>query len=173
MGQRIDRRAVHDQAARAADPELEDVPAEPPQGNRRHRFPDRPTADWTALQILQAFPLDTAPRFLIGDRDGIYGGDVVRTLENLEIGQKVISARSPWQNGYCERVVGTLKLPNTTENRDRRMFSGMLIPRGGRFWMSLSESRGQPSQNYNLFGADKVLTWDSRRLFANSLNFIA
>ena len=70
---------------------------------------DRPTAEWTALQILQAFPFDTSPRFLIRDRDGIYGDEVVRTLENLGIEEKVISARSPWQNGYCERVVGTLK----------------------------------------------------------------
>ncbi len=68
-----------------------------------------PTAEWTALQLYQAFPFDTAPRFLVQDRDGIYGSEVVAALEAMGIEQKVISARSPWQNGYCERVVGTLK----------------------------------------------------------------
>ena len=68
-----------------------------------------PTAEWTALQLYQAFPYDTAPRFLVRDRDGVYGNKVVEALEAMGIEQKVISARSPWQNGYCERVVGTLK----------------------------------------------------------------
>ena len=69
----------------------------------------RPTAEWTALQLFQAFPYDTAPRFLVRDRDGIYGSEVVAALEAMGIEQKMISAQSPWQNGYCERVVGTLK----------------------------------------------------------------
>ena len=70
---------------------------------------DQPTAEWTTLQLYQAFPYDTAPRFLVRDRDGIYGGAVVRALELMGIQEKVITARSPWQNGYCERIVGTLK----------------------------------------------------------------
>jgi len=68
-----------------------------------------PTAEWTALQLNLAFPFDTAPKYLIRDRDRIYGEKVVQALENMDIKEKVISARSPWQNGYCERVVGTLK----------------------------------------------------------------
>jgi len=68
-----------------------------------------PTAEWTALQLNLAFPYDTAPKYLIRDRDRIYGEKVVQALENMDIQEKVISARSPWQNGYCERVVGTLK----------------------------------------------------------------
>lgn len=68
-----------------------------------------PTAEWTSLQLLQAFPFETAPRYIVRDRDKIYGERVQETLRTLEIEEKVISARSPWQNGYCERVVGTLK----------------------------------------------------------------
>lgn len=68
-----------------------------------------PTAEWTALQLYQAFPFDSAPRFLVRDRDGIYGGAVSAALASMGVEEKVISARSPWQNGYCERVVGTLK----------------------------------------------------------------
>jgi putative transposase len=68
-----------------------------------------PTADWTSLQLIQAFPFDTAPRFLIRDRDGIYGQHVIDTLGILGINQVVTSRRSPWQNGYCERVIGSIR----------------------------------------------------------------
>ena len=68
-----------------------------------------PTGEWTARQIIQAFPFDTAPRFLIRNRYRICSGQVEDALCLMGIEQKVISARSPWQNGYCKRVVGTLK----------------------------------------------------------------
>jgi len=68
-----------------------------------------PTADWTSLQLIQAFPFDTAPRFLIRDRDGVYGPKVIDTLDFLDLEQIVIAPRSPWQNGYCERVIGTIR----------------------------------------------------------------
>jgi len=60
-----------------------------------------PAADWTSLQLIQAFPFDSAPQFLIRDRDGIYGNQVVDTLKILGINQVITSRRSPWQNGYC------------------------------------------------------------------------
>ena len=68
-----------------------------------------PSAEWTARQLYQAFPFDSAPKYLVRDRDGIYGNEVVEALRNMGIEEKVISAQSPWQNGYCERVVGSLK----------------------------------------------------------------
>lgn len=68
-----------------------------------------PTAGWTSLQLVQAFPFDTAPRYLIRDRDGIYGQKVVDTIDILGIEQIVTAPRSPWQNGYCERVIGTIR----------------------------------------------------------------
>jgi len=68
-----------------------------------------PTADWTSLQLIQAFPFDTAPRYLIRDRDGVYGPKVIDTLDILDIEQIVTAPRSPWQNGYCERVIGTIR----------------------------------------------------------------
>ena len=70
---------------------------------------ESPTAEWTSLQITQAFPFDTAPRFLIRDRDGIYGKKVVDTLKAMDIHQIIISRKSPWQNGHCERVVGSIR----------------------------------------------------------------
>ena len=59
-----------------------------------------PTAEWTALQLRQAFPFETAPRFLIRDRDGIYGNEVEQAIKQLGMEGVVISPRSPWQNGY-------------------------------------------------------------------------
>lgn len=68
-----------------------------------------PTAEWTARQLVQAFPFESAPKYLIRDRDGIFGEEVQQAIEFLGMKEKVISARSPWQNGYCERMVGTIK----------------------------------------------------------------
>jgi putative transposase len=68
-----------------------------------------PSAAWTARQLVHAFPFETAPRYLVRDRDCIYGDDFVRTVKHLQIEQKLTSFRSPWQNGYCERLVGTLR----------------------------------------------------------------
>jgi transposase InsO family protein len=68
-----------------------------------------PTAEWTSLQLIQAFPFDSAPRFLIRDRDSIYGEQVTETTRVLGIKQKVIAYESPWQNGYVERVIGSMR----------------------------------------------------------------
>ena len=68
-----------------------------------------PTAEWTARQLVQAFPEDTAPRFLVRDRDSIYGERVRETVEMLGIEEVVTAARSPWQNPYSERLIGSLR----------------------------------------------------------------
>jgi transposase InsO family protein len=54
-------------------------------------------------------PFDSAPRYLIRDRDSTYGPKVINALEILGIEQIVTAPRSPWQNGYCERVIGTIR----------------------------------------------------------------
>src|SRR5204862_4618295 len=68
-----------------------------------------PTADWIAQQITEAFPWDEAPRYLIRDRDAVYGSVVTRRLRAMGIRDKPISAGSPWQNGFAERLIGTLR----------------------------------------------------------------
>ena len=68
-----------------------------------------PNSDWTSLQLIQAFPFDSAPRYMIRDRDGIYGQQVPDTLKALGIEQVVAAPRAPWQNGYCERVIGSIR----------------------------------------------------------------
>ncbi len=68
-----------------------------------------PTAEWTAQQIIEAFPFDEAPRFLIRDRDGIYGHAFRKRVESLGIEQVLIAPRSPWQNPYAERMIGSIR----------------------------------------------------------------
>jgi transposase InsO family protein len=69
----------------------------------------RPTAVWVAQQLREAFPYDQAPRYLIRDRDAIYGAEVRRCLKNMGIEEVVIAPRSPWQNPFAERLIGTLR----------------------------------------------------------------
>jgi putative transposase len=68
-----------------------------------------PTAEWTAQQIVNAFPWDSAPRYLLRDRDGIYGAYFQRRVKNMGIAQVVSAPRSPWQNPFVERLVGTIR----------------------------------------------------------------
>ena len=70
---------------------------------------DSPTASWTGQQIVEAFPWDTAPKYLLRDRDGKYGDSFVRRVESMDIEQVLTSARAPWQNPYVERVIGSIR----------------------------------------------------------------
>ena len=68
-----------------------------------------PTAEWIARQITEAFPWDGAPRYMIRDRDRIYGAVVTRRLRAMGIRDKPIAAASPWQNGFAERLIGSIR----------------------------------------------------------------
>ena len=68
-----------------------------------------PSAQWTGQQLVNAFPDDSAPKHVIRDRDKIYGADFVRRVRAMGIEQVLTAPRSPWQNPYCERVIGTLR----------------------------------------------------------------
>ena len=70
---------------------------------------EHPTAQWTAQQISEAFPWTTAPRFLIRDRDRLYGPAFKARVECMGIEQVLIAPQSPWQNPYAERVIGTIR----------------------------------------------------------------
>ena len=59
--------------------------------------------------MIEAFPFDEAPRFLLRDRDGIYGNAFRQRVRNMGIEEVIIAPRSPWQNPYCERVVGSIR----------------------------------------------------------------
>ena len=68
-----------------------------------------PTAEWIARQITEAFPWDEAPDYLIRDRDASFGHAVTRRLAALGIRDHPMAARSPWQNGHTERLIGSIR----------------------------------------------------------------
>lgn len=68
-----------------------------------------PTAARTAQQLREAFPWDNAPRYLLRDRDRIFGHDFVEQVKRMGIQQVLSSPRSPWQRAYVERVIGTIR----------------------------------------------------------------
>jgi transposase InsO family protein len=68
-----------------------------------------PTAEWIARQITQAFPWDDAPKYLIRDRDRIYGAVVTRRLRAMGIRDKPTAPASPWRNRFAERLIGSIR----------------------------------------------------------------
>src|SRR5258708_2299457 len=68
-----------------------------------------PTAEWVARQITEAFPWNEAPRYLIRDRDRIYGSVVTRRWRSIGIRDKPTAPASPWQNGFADRLFGSLR----------------------------------------------------------------
>ena len=70
---------------------------------------ERPTAAWLSRQVTEAFPWDTAPRYLLRDRDGSYGTYFCNRVEAMGITEVITAPRSPWQNAYVERVIGSIR----------------------------------------------------------------
>src|SRR5713226_6052948 len=70
---------------------------------------EHPTAAWLSRQVTEAFPWDTAPRYLLRDRDGSYGSYFRNRVQAMGITEVITAARSPWQNAYVERVIGSIR----------------------------------------------------------------
>ena len=68
-----------------------------------------PTAAWVAQQITEAFPWDTSPRYMIRDRDNVFGAVVCARIKDMGIEEVVTTPRSPWQNSFAERVIGSIR----------------------------------------------------------------
>jgi putative transposase len=68
-----------------------------------------PTTEWTARQLLEAFPWDNAPRYLLRDRDGAYGEKFCGTAKWMGIREVLTAPRSSWQNAYAERLIGSIR----------------------------------------------------------------
>jgi transposase InsO family protein len=68
-----------------------------------------PTQAWLARQVTEAFPWDTAPRFLLRDRDASYGQTFRYRVQAMAIEEVVTAPRSPWQNAYVERIIGSIR----------------------------------------------------------------
>jgi transposase InsO family protein len=70
---------------------------------------DHPTAAWTTQQIVEALAERDTPRYLLRDRDGVYGSDVSLRIASLQIEEILTAPRSPWQNPYAERLIGSIR----------------------------------------------------------------
>lgn len=68
-----------------------------------------PSAKWAAQQVIEAFPYDEAPRYLIRERDGIYGEFFKCRVHGMNIEEVLIAPKSPWQNPYVERLIGSIR----------------------------------------------------------------
>ena len=68
-----------------------------------------PTAEWTARQLREAFPFDQVPRYLLRDRDGIFGSEFRRDVKAMGIKEVLSTPRSPWERAFVERVIGTIR----------------------------------------------------------------
>jgi len=68
-----------------------------------------PSAEWTSQQVVEAFPWDTGPEYLLRDRDSIYGTFFCQRVKNMGIKQVITAPRSPWQNPFVERLIGSVR----------------------------------------------------------------
>jgi len=84
-------------------------------GKRQHRrilhtnVTAHPSAEWTGNQVVQAFPYDSAPRFLLRDNDRIYDEEFSSRVTHMGIDEVTTACRSPWQNAYVRRVIGSIR----------------------------------------------------------------
>ncbi len=86
---------------------------------------------WTAQQVVEAFPYESSPRFLLRDRDKIFGSTSVRRVDSMGIEEVVTAPGSPWQNPYCERLMRSIR----RECLDHVIVLGDVVayPQGGGF----------------------------------------
>jgi putative transposase len=70
---------------------------------------EHPTAQWTGQQIIEAFPWDTEPKYLLRDRDAIFGSQFQRRVKSMGIQEVLTAPRSPWQNAFVERLIGSIR----------------------------------------------------------------
>jgi putative transposase len=68
-----------------------------------------PTAEWTAQQLREAFPFDQIPRYLLRDRDKIFGDEFRRQVRGMKVEEVLSAPRSPWQRAYVERLIGSIR----------------------------------------------------------------
>ncbi len=75
----------------------------------RFNVTEHPTAQWTAQQLSEAFPWEAPPRFPVRDRDRVYGPAFQARAGSMGVEEVVTAPRSPWQNPYTERIIGTIR----------------------------------------------------------------
>ena len=108
---------------------------------------EHPTAVWTAQQMIEAFPEDTAPRWLLRDRDAIYGDVFRRRVASMGIGEVVSAPSSPWQNPYAERLIGSIRrecLNHVIVLSERLLTAYLIYYHGARTHLALEKDAPTP-----------------------------
>ena len=108
---------------------------------------DSPIATWTARQIIEAFPDDSAPRYLLRDRDSICGAEFRRRVQAIGVAEVLAAPRSPWQNPFVERVIGTIRRELLVLNEGhlrRRLRSYFRYYYGSRTHLALEKDAPEP-----------------------------
>ena len=103
---------------------------------------DYPTAAWTAHQLVESFPEETAPKYLLRDRDAIYGDVFARRVKGLGISEILIAPRAPWQNPFAERVIGSIRrecLDHVIVFNERHLRRWRHDPKVGEFGLEFSD----------------------------------
>ena len=122
-----------------------------------------PTAAWVAQQLREAFPFDSAPRFMIFDRGAIFSSGLTATLRSLLVEPTGTSYRSPWQNGVAERFVATVRrelldhVIVLNESHLRQMI-GSFVANGDRTYISVGKDSpcGRPVEQRPSAGSSVV-----------------
>jgi putative transposase len=137
---------------------------------------DTPTAQWTAQQLVEACPWETAPRYVLRDRDAVYGGAFSSRVQTMGIHEVKTAPRSPWQNPYVERLIGTLRrecldhVVVLNETHLRRLLREYLIYyHGARTHLSLAKDTPEPRRVERLDEGQIVETpiWPTRGAFTS------
>ena len=122
-----------------------------------------PTAEWIANQVTEACGWEQAPRYLIRDRDGAYGEVFIRRLRSMGIRDRPTSPRSPWQNGYAERLIGSI----------RRECLDHVVVFGERHLRHLRARRSPPERCYGVLQheqrASVLIFWERRQILIHGL----
>ncbi len=112
---------------------------------------ETPTAAWTAQQIVEAFPDDSAPRYLLRDRDGTYGQEFRQRVKGIGIVEVLTAPRSPWQNAFAERLIGTIRrelldhvIVLNQQHLRRRLRSYFRYYHGSRTHLALEKDAPEP-----------------------------
>jgi transposase InsO family protein len=124
---------------------------------------EHPTAAWTAQQVVEAFPDNTAPRWLLRDRDAIYAEAFRRRVSGMGIGEVLSAPASPWQNPYAERLIGSIRRDCLNhvvvfgEQHLRRVLAGYVEDyHGSRTHLSLAQDAPTPRRVQGVTEGDVI-----------------
>ena len=128
-----------------------------------------PTAEWTAQQIGEAFPFDSAPKYLLRDRDRIYGYEFRKQLEVMDIEEVLGAPRSPWQRAYVERVIGSIRRECldhviVCDEESLAPFASFVFPLLPRLAIALVTGQGFAGSTYDSISRPSHRNSSSRRL---------